>query len=233
LRVKIGAGIMVDEDKIGSYANQDVIVAGSYKIKFPKSTLSFGLQGTAYFIKADFSSLNLSAPDPNFASYNQVKPNIGAGIYYNKKKFFVGFSVPYLINTKFSSQAEIASQLRQYRNYFLRSGFIQDLSRNVKINPSILIRQQQGQPVSLDVNTSFIFYDLAAAGVSWRSGDSLIGFISLQLFQNFYFNYSFDFTTSDLAPFSAGTQEFMINYRAKINSVHKNLSCPNIYSYRE
>lgn len=233
LRGKIGAGIMVDEDKIGSYANQDVIVAGSYKIKFPKSTLSFGLQGTAYFIKADFSSLNLSAPDPNFASYNQVKPNIGAGIYYNKKKFFVGFSVPYLINTKFSSQAEIASQLRQYRNYFLRSGFIQDLSRNVKINPSILIRQQQGQPVSLDVNTSFIFYDLAAAGVSWRSGDSLIGFISLQLFQNFYFNYSFDFTTSDLAPFSAGTQEFMINYRAKINSVHKNLSCPNIYSYRE
>ncbi|MBS1681224.1 MAG: type IX secretion system membrane protein PorP/SprF [Bacteroidetes bacterium] len=231
---KVGLGMMINQDQIGSYSNQDVTISYAYKIRFPKSTLSFGIQGMAYFIKADFSSLNLKqGGDPEFVNYNQVKPNVGAGIYFNKRNFFVGLSAPYLINSKFRSSDQIGVQLKQLRNYFLRSGFIHNISKNVKINPSILVRAQEGQPLSIDINNSFIFYDVLAAGISYRSGDSVISFISLQLMENLYFNYSFDFTTSSLVPFSSGTQEFMINYRAKINAVHKNLMCPSYHSYRE
>ncbi|MGC4023349.1 MAG: type IX secretion system membrane protein PorP/SprF [Cyclobacteriaceae bacterium] len=236
---KVGLGFMLNEDRIGSYANQDLTISYAYKIKFPNSTLSFGVQAMGYFIKADFSSLNLQSMnqnppqgDPQFVPYNQFKPNVGTGVYFNKKNFFIGFSVPYLINTNFTSVDKIANNLKQARNYFLRSGFIAKLSNNVKINPSVLIRAQEGQPMSLDINNSFIFYDVFAAGFSYRSGDSIIGFISLQLLENLYFNYSYDFTTSDLRPFSAGTQEFMLNYRYKINNVHKNLDCPHFHSYR-
>jgi len=238
LRGKVGLGIMVNLDKIGSYANKDVTISYSYKLRFPNSTLSFGLQGMFYFLNADFSSLNLknqNGPDPDFVPYNQFSPNVGAGIYYHRKNFFVGFSVPYLINAQFSSIEQLAAQLKQKRNYFLRSGFFAKLSSNgnIKINPSILLRTQEGQPLSIDLNTAFIFYDVFSVGVSYRSEDALISFINLQLVQNLYFSYSFDFTTSNLSPFSSGSQELMLNYRMKINSIHKDLECPAYHSYRE
>src|SRR5258705_9283179 len=40
---KVGLGLMINEDRIGSYANQDVTLSYSYKLKFPQATLSFGL----------------------------------------------------------------------------------------------------------------------------------------------------------------------------------------------
>jgi len=243
---RVGVGIMINEDKIGSYANKDLTLVYAYKLRFPKSTLSFGIQGSLYFLNADFSSLNIQQGDPNFIPYNLFKPNFGAGIYYNQRNFFIGFSNPYLINSKFSTSmmtadpvtglpTKIQSNLYQFRNYFLRSGFIANLDPkgNVKINPSILLRAQEGAPLSLDINTSFIFYDVFSAGVSLRSGDAIISFLSLKLSEKLYFSYSFDFTTSDLAPFSSGTQELMLNYRAKITAVHKNLECPTYHSYRE
>ncbi len=237
LKGKVGLGLMVNVDKIGSYSNKDATIVYSYKLKFPKSTLSFGLQGMFYFLNADFSSLNLknqTGADPEFIPYNQFKPNIGAGIYYSRKNFFAGFSVPYLINTQFVNNiSQVADQMKQTRNYFLRSGAYLPVSKNVKLNPSILLRTQEGQPLSVDLNGAVILYDAFSVGVSWRSGDSVISFINLQLLENLYFSYSFDFTTSNLSPFSAGTQEIMLNYRAKITSVHKELACPSYHSYRE
>jgi type IX secretion system PorP/SprF family membrane protein len=243
---RVGVGIMINEDKIGSYANKDLTLVYAYKLRFPKSTLSFGIQGSLYFLNADFSALNIQQGDPSFIPYNIFKPNFGAGIYYNRRNFFIGFSNPYLINSKFSSSmmsadpvtglpTKLQTNLYQFRNYFLRSGFIAKLDQkgNVKINPSILLRAQEGAPLSLDINTSFIFYDVFSAGVSLRSGDAIISFLSLKLSEKLYFSYSFDFTTSDLAPFSSGTQELMLNYRAKITAVHKNLECPTYHSYRE
>jgi type IX secretion system PorP/SprF family membrane protein len=237
LRGKIGLGLLMNVDKIGSYANKDISTMYSYKLKFRDATLSFGLQGSLYFVGADFSKLFLKAPDdPGFVPINQLKPNIGTGVYFHKKNFFVGFSVPFLINSKFvGATSEVGTALKQFRYYFLRSGFIfpLDPKGNLKINPSILVRTQEGQPMSVDINASIIMYDVLSTGLSYRSGDALISFVSLKLTEQFYFNYSFDFTHSHLNPFSSGTHELMLNYRAKITSVHKNLSCPTYHNYRE
>ena len=228
---RVGVGLIINQDQIGSYNNQDVTLIYSYKLKFPKSTLSFGLQGILYFINADYSALNKIDPtDPSFAVLRKFNPNIGTGIYYNRRNFFAGFSVPFLINSKFS-----VAGAEQLRNYFLRSGYIAnlDVKGNVKVNPNFLIRAQEGQPLSIDINNSFIFYDTFSVGVSYRSGDAIISFLSLKLSEKLFFNYSFDFTTSNLSPFSSGTQELMLNYRAKIIPSHKNLACPTYHSYRE
>jgi len=228
---------MVNADKIGSYSNEDIAVSYSYKIKMPDATFSFGLQGMLYFVGADFSSLNLKDPDdPSFSIINQIKPNIGAGLYYNKKNFFVGFSVPLLVNSNFRNVTEqVVTELKQKRSYFLRSGVIMNLDAkgNIRLNPSILIRAQEGQPLSMDINAAVIFYNIMSGGVSYRSGDAVIGFLSLKLSEQFHFNYSYDFTSSNLRPYSAGTHEFMLNYRYKISKVHKNLPCPTYWNYRE
>jgi type IX secretion system PorP/SprF family membrane protein len=236
MKNKIGIGLLVNHDEIGSYGNDHVYASYAYKIHFQQATLSMGLQAGFNFLGADFSRLNLRDVDPSFIAVNTAKPNFGAGLFFNKKNFFAGISVPFILNNKLDEGGfeGALAQVIEKRYYLIRSGIILPLDRagNVKVNPSILIRSQEGQPLSVDINNGFIFYDVLSAGVSWRSGDAFITFIDLKLSDRFHFAYSYDWTTSSISQFSNGSHEFMLNYRTIIRGVHKNPECPQYYQYR-
>lgn len=234
---KVGVGLLVNHDEIGSYKNDHIYASYAYKIHFKQATLSMGLQAGINLLGADYSKLDLQSPgDASFYNIlNVIKPNFGAGLFYTKKNFFAGFSVPFILNNKIANSVEgLLGQLKEARYYYFRSGvvFPIDKMEKVKMNPSILIRTQEGQPLSVDINTAFIFYDVFSTGVSYRTGDSFISFIDLKISERFHFGYSYDWTQSDLNKFSNGTHEFMINYRTRIRGVHKNPECPQYYDYR-
>jgi type IX secretion system PorP/SprF family membrane protein len=232
---KMGLGLLVNTDKIGSYNNDNVYGYYAYKIAFQGGTLSMGLQGGFNYLGADFSKLDLvNQSDKSFATVKMYKPNVGAGVYFNRKNFFAGFSVPYLLNK--SATASIkdgATQIIEARYYFLRSGVILPLnaSENVKFNPSILVRAQEGQPLSFDFNAAFILYDLVGTGLSYRSGDAIISFIDIKLSEKFHFAYSYDWTSSDISRFSNGTHEFMLNFRDRVTKSQKKITCPHLFEY--
>lgn len=234
---KVGIGLMLNHDEIGSYKNEHIYASYAYKIHFQNATLSMGLQAGINLLGADYSKLDLQTPgDASFYNIlNTVKPNFGAGLFYTKKNFFIGFSVPFILNNKIANGVEgLLGQLREARYYYLRSGVVFPLDRfeKIKMNPSILVRQQEGQPLSIDINNAFIFYDVFSAGLSYRTGDSFISFIDLKISEKFHFGYSYDWTQSNLNRFSNGTHEFMLNYRTRIRGIHKNPECPHYYSYR-
>lgn len=238
MKNKIGVGLMINHDEIGSYKNEHIYGSYAYKIHFANATLSMGLQAGFNLLGADFSNLDLDSPgDAAFSKLTNVfKPNFGAGLFYSKKNFFAGFSVPFILENKIAGSVEsiIASEIREARYYMIRSGTVLSLDRNdnVKINPSVLIRFQEGQPMSFDINNAFIFYDVFSFGTSYRLGDSFITYIDLKLSDKIHFGYSYDWTTSDIKAFSNGTHEFMLNFRSIIRGVHKNPECPNYYNYR-
>lgn len=232
---KVGVGLLVNHDEIGSYGNQNVYGYYSYKIAFKKAMLSMGLQAGFNFLGVDFSRLDLLNPsDASFASINTYKPNFGTGLYLNFKNSFIGLSVPFILNsTLVSNISTIGAEIKEARYYFLRSGTVQTLNSKgtLKANPSVLIRAQEGQPISMDLNMALIIHNIVSTGVSWRSGDALIGFIDLKISESFHFAYSFDMTSSGLNKFSNGSHEFLLNYRTRIRSVHKNVECPDYYGY--
>jgi len=235
---RVGVGLLLNHDEIGSYSNDHIYGMYSYMLRFKEATLSMGLQAGFNIVGADFSSLDLQNPDDaSFAPFKGLKPNFGAGLYFSKKNYFIGFSIPFMINSVVAKGniQDVISEIIQRRYYFLRAGTIFQLGnmRNVKLNPSILLRSQEGQPLSLDLNTAFVFYDAFSAGLSWRSGDSFISFVGIKLSEKFYFSYSYDLTSSGLNKFSNGSHEFVLNYRQRINAVHKNLQCPSYYHYRD
>ena len=237
LKNKIGVGLMVNHDEIGSYKNQHIFGSYSYKIHFHRATLSMGLQAGVNLLGADFSKLDLQNPDDmSFANtINKLKPNFGAGLYYNRKNFFLGVSVPFIINSKLATSTEnFLAEIKEARYYFIRGGTVFPLNRtkNLKLNPSFLIRTQEGQPLSFDANIAFIFYDIFSIGESFRMGDSFMTFIDLQITKNIHFGYSYDWTQSDIQKFSNGSHEFVINFRSPIRGIHKSPECPQYYDYR-
>src|SRR5688572_19571439 len=123
---KMGVGLLVNHDEIGSYGNRNVYGYYSYKIHFRDATLSMGLQAGFNFLGVDFSKLDLQDPsDPSFVSINEFKPNFGTGLYYNRKNFFLGFSIPFILNSDISSDIETSvANIKEARYYFLRGGTI-------------------------------------------------------------------------------------------------------------
>lgn len=237
LKNKIGVGLMVNRDEIGSYKNNHIYGSYAYKIHLQEATLSMGLQAGINVLGINFDAIDLRNPgDASFTNIiGAVKPNFGAGVFFSKKNFFAGISVPFILNNAVATSAEdFLAEIREARYYFIRSGFITSLDRmdRVKLSPSVLVRTQEGQPLSFDINTAVIFYDLLSIGTSYRLGDSFITYIDLKISDRIHFGYSYDLTSSSINGYSAGTHEFMLNFRSLLRGIHKDPECPQYYNYR-
>jgi type IX secretion system PorP/SprF family membrane protein len=229
---KVGLGFILANDIVGIHNDQSLYGVYSYKIKIDKTTtLSMGLQGGLNYFKSDYTKLRKKNPDdPTLEGTTQkFLPNVGAGIYYRHRAFYLGLSVPYLINNKLVYNESIAQLSKQHRYYYLMGGFSRQLTPYVQIVPSFLLRVQEKAPISFDINSTVVLYKTVGLGVSYRLGNGVIGLFELQLNENFHVGYAYDFTTTDLNQFSNGTHEIMVNYRIKIWRVHRGLECPSYW----
>ena len=235
---KVGLGLIISDDRIGSYSNQNIYGSYSFIIKMPRGKFAMGLQTGVNILSADYDDLNLDDPnDPSFTNIeNRVKPNFGAGVYYYNKHFYAGFSVPFLINSGFENiELENAlDNIRSARYYFLTGGLNIPLNRfeTIRFQPSALLRGQEGQPLNLDLNASFVLYDLLNIGASYRNIDAVVTFVDIKVSKSFHFSYSYDWTTSSINVAGNGTHEFMLNYRFRLRQVHGNIECPDFYHYK-
>lgn len=234
---KIGVGVLVTNDRIGSYSNNGLFFSYAYMIKDPVTggVFSMGLQAGANSFKADYSELNLKAGlDPKFnVLMNELKPNFGGGLFYYNKKIFAGLSVPTLLTGAKLFTGNL-DELETPRYYYLNAGMklrLDPRSEKVMLHPSFLVRAQDGTPLSMDFTLIVVFDQLISIGGSYRSGDGAIGFLNYKLSEKFYVGYSYDITTSDIRRFSNGSHEIMINYRTRIRKIHASLDCPHVYSH--
>lgn len=227
---RVGLGIIAGQDQIGIHAESSLYFAYSYKLplsRFDKSTsLSFGVQGGFNTLRSDYT-LTISREEDKFGVYRSFNPNFGAGLFFKNKKYYAGFSVPYMLNSELLTvNSAFQSSARRYRYYYISGGFTQKLSNTVKIVPSTLIRFQDKAPISFDLTLITVLYDAVGIGVSYRLNDSVIGLFELQLNENFHVGYAYDLTSSDIRQYSNGTHEIMLNYRIKITKFHQGLECP-------
>ena len=233
LRNRVGLGLIFSDDQIGIHHDVSVYGAYAYRINLSKRTsLSMGLQGGFNNIKSDYNKLNLKNPgDPNlFGVLQKVNPNVGAGLYLRHNNYYVGFSIPYMVNnTVFNYEDETIGLSRQRRYYYLMAGTKIPLADYLDFFPSLLMRFQERAPYSMDINGTLVLYKTVGLGLSARNSDGLIGLFELQLNENFHVGYSYDFTASDLNQFSAGSHEIMLNYRVRITRIHKGLECPSYW----
>jgi len=227
---RVGLGIIAGVDKIGIHQESTLFLAYSYKLplsRFDKSTsLSFGIQGGFNSLRSDYT-MTISRELDKFGVLSSFNPNFGAGLFFKNKKYYAGFSVPYILNSELLSvNNAFQSAAQRYRYYYLSGGFTQKLSNAIKLVPSTLIRFQEKAPITFDLTLITVLYDAVGIGVSYRLNDAVVGLFELQLNENFHVGYAYDITTSDLRQYSNGTHEIMLNYRIKITKFHQGLACP-------
>lgn len=216
----IGLGLSVLNDKIGVSNNTSIKVDFAYRMNLnKKSKLALGLSGGAKIFQASLNGLNLDQTgDPTFQNNinNRITPNFGAGIYYSREKFYVGVSVPNLMQNSYSVINQVNGSTltaKEQRHYFLIAGTVIKLSDNLDFKPTTLVKVTAAAPIQADLTASFIIGKKLLLGAMYRTGDAagvLIGFdITNQLHIGYSFDWSYGLRTFK---YNMGSHEIMLRY---------------------
>ncbi len=203
---KLNIGLTFINDRFGITTQNKINAMFAYRLYFKKSSLSFGLQGGIDLIKNNFNTIQTTTPgDVVFTNqYSQQNlPQIGFGIYYKSNKFYVGISSPDMVSIGTSSVV--------YKAAFLTSGYLFNVSENVKIKPSVLIKYIKDSPIEFDIN-AFVYYKIIGLGYSYRNKNAMVALLSIQLNKQFSVGYAYDYVTSKLNTYVRGSHEIMLKY---------------------
>lgn len=200
---KVGLGIWIQNDRVNIHNRTHINSSYSYKLEgIGNGTLSLGLQLGLLNINSKFSELaNSDSGDLLIAEdVNKWAANFGAGAYYYTDQFFIGASIPHLLQNKLIPDNENAVW---ERHYYLTVGGIVPISRNLKLKPAILLKKVSNTPLSADISTSMLIDDKLNIGIAYRWNESIDFYADYQINRNFLIGYGFDVTTSKLASFGS------------------------------
>lgn len=213
---KIGIGIQLLDDRLGVERTTGAQLNYAYRVPVSDNgILAMGIRVGLLNYRANYSQLFTIRPnDPAYyQNINGFLPAAGAGVYYMTDKFYVGASVPSLLQTKLNSdqQAEVKSKVSNL-HFFATMGTVLKISDDLNLKPSVLMKSVSGAPIQFDFNSNLWLQDRIAIGFSYRTGDAIMGMLEYQLNEKLRFGYSYDYTISNLNPYNLGTHEVMIRY---------------------
>lgn len=193
LRNKLGAGLMVIQDKLGDTKNTEFQGVFAYKIQLSDAWLSFGMQTGFIRYETDPSMLAIRDPgDPAFNQLTETKFNTGVGLLLKSDKYILGLSVPRLLPATVSQGGQSIELYQQ--TYYLFGSYAWLLNETIRFKPSVLMRGTQGSPLSFDVNATITLKEVFTAGLFTRNF-STYGLLTQMIVNKFRLGYVFELPT--------------------------------------
>jgi len=208
----VSYGIQLYSDRVGVEISQGIQTFYSYRIKLPRSYIAFGVSAGVMNYQGLFSRVGTAQDgDPRFET--DVKgffPTAGLGFLYANMNWYVGLSAPALLKTKIENDVNKITMADG--RYFLTAGYIFTASDYLKIKPSILLNQIQGESFNYNLNLNAWFLNTVGFGVSYRPKDAIVGMFQVQVGPQISLGYAYDYLISSVKMVSAGSHELMIRY---------------------
>lgn len=216
---RTGLGISIIRDELGPVKETNAYVDFSYTIPVSSNyQLAFGVKAGATFHDIGLSDLELQDPGDPFFSQNvsQTTPNIGAGLFLYSDNFYVGASVPNILNSLHLDENGLQFG-SETSHYFVTSGYVFQTTENLKLKPSVLVKSAFDAPVSFDVNLNALFLEKFELGVSYRLDDSFSGLVGFQATPDLRIGYAYDAVTSEINNVAPSSHEIILTYNIIFN----------------
>lgn len=216
----MGIGLSVMHDEIGIGKQTDIAIDYAYNVMLSYTTkLSFGVKAGLDVMDVDFTKLDIYNPhDPAFQENidNKWQPKIGAGIYLNTDRLYVGLSVPNFLETKHFKKGNtqgFQSVAAEKMHYYLIAGYVFDLTSDVKFKPATMIKAVQGSPLQVDVSANFLIHEKLTLGAAWRWDAAVSALAGFQINPGLFVGVGYDYQlNSDLAKHSDGSYEVILRF---------------------
>ncbi|MCS7072911.1 MAG: type IX secretion system membrane protein PorP/SprF [Bacteroidia bacterium] len=211
-----GIGGFVIADQYGANSAMAAGVNYAYRINFENSSLAFGVQAAAVQFGVDGTKLTTRQSADRAiprSSETVIKPDVGAGVFFNTGKFYTGLSISHLVEQDLGfSTAATSQQAKLSRHYYATMGYDIYVSENFVISPSVFGRYTAGAPFQFDLNANFMLLDRFWVGASYRHEDAVIFLAGFHIIPQIRMGYSYDYTISNFRGYNSGTHEIMLSY---------------------
>ncbi len=224
----VEVGFSLVNDNIGDVVKENNLNADfAYKLNLEEyGQLSFGLKAGVTFFDVNFNGFVLESgdvfTDPDFAeNINRSFFNFGAGVYYNTENYYLGLSVPAILNAKHLDRNNGKYQGTEQAHTYLTGGYVFEINELFKFKPAFMAKAVKGAPMSLDLTANILFDNKVEFGVGYRLEDAFTGMVNFKATPELRIGYAYDHTISNLGPFSSGSHELFILYDLDILNKNK------------
>lgn len=219
-----GIGMSVVHETIGITNQTYAMGSFAYRVRLGHGKLSMGLS-FGILNKTDRLA-DVVAGETNDHHFNTNTPNMtmpngSFGLYYYTDKYYFGVSIPRLINNQIVADVgQVRARNRvDYKDlhYFITGGYVFNVSKDVKLKPTFLVKTVYGAPVEADITLNALLKDVIWAGLGYRTGDAASLLLGVQINQNLRIGYSYDYTLTELQKANTGSHEIAIGYDFNIS----------------
>ncbi len=219
---KLAPGLFVTNETIGISHSTGVFANLAYRNKLYRGTLSFGLAAGVFMNKNNWTDVvTTTEGDDAIPLMNErvILPDASFGAYYYTKKYFLSFSVPFMLGhtLKEGNQVQLNSDFKNYHMHLAGGGNIK-LNREWNFRPSLLLKYQHSYGAQADINALVGYKKTVIAGISYRTQDAILFLARYNVSRQFQIGYSFDITLNKLAVASNGSHEITLQYDIKYRS---------------
>ncbi len=257
---KATIGLTVVNDKIGSSAKTIINVPYAYGLPLGKGHLSIAIQPSFSNVRGNWSNLAFRDPSNTDLVYQDLVVNnwlfnVGTGVYYDSKKFYLGFAIPNMIQNKIVNNSENIITAYQNRHMYgiigtqfaiNNSGLVFEpnlLYKSVSLFEKFFKEGEEliydGSPDQVDLNLSLILNHTFWLGTSFRTQpNDILNFeepkltsanlwIAYKLKNGPKFGFAFDYFFTSFEPQQIGSFEVFTGY--DFNSRVDKLTTPRYF----
>ena len=215
---KVGLGLSIINDELGPVTETNVFADFSYTLELGKTfNLALGIKAGATFHEVGLIDLDLQDPNDPFFSENidNTYANIGAGLFLYSDNFYLGLSVPNFLNSVHLDETIDGEAIKfgnETNHFFATTGYVFQVSDNIKLKPSVMVKSAFDAPTSFDGNLNALFYEKFEIGVSYRLDDSFSGIVGIQLNDAIRIGYAYDHILSDISAVAGSSHEIILTW---------------------
>jgi type IX secretion system PorP/SprF family membrane protein len=219
---------LVDKNSVGIYRQTSLMADYVYNIELKDGKLAFGLGFGATIYNIAWNELVSTHQDDMYLlndPESMILPNFSIGTYYYTRKYFIGISIPFLVNRKmdeangqYHGSFDFAND-----NFYFTAGYTFQVNPLLKLSPSMLLKLHPGHTPQIDCNIQVSLRDRIALGLGYRNKNTLVSMLEVQLNPQLKMAYAYDFDLSPLGKCKGGSHEIGINY---IFSFERNVPNP-------
>lgn len=226
----LGFGLTAVFDKIGATVRNTYGVNGAYHLKLTRDVkISLGLRVGAEYYTVDYTQLDpYDETDMLYANnVRSFNPLVGVGVFLYSDKMYFGFSSPQIFSGYYDGR--FSNHGRSVSHYYLMAGYVAELSSDLKMKPSILMKwtgNDFGNPFAVDVyglnaSLNFLMFNKLTLGAAYSYKSSCSGLVAFAIRPELLFGYSYDFNVNQLRNYSGGTHEIFLKYELPVGRKSK------------
>ena len=221
-KLKSGFGAYLINDNLGNLNNLSFQGSYAYHFAIKEGKLSLGVNVGFFSQSIDFSQYRPSDPnDPllnKVGKHTETKFDMGAGAYYQAKKFYISASVSHLVSPSFNFGIENLRNALQ-PTLFVMGGYHYEVSYNLIITPSLMV-QSDFKKTLINFGAIARYNEMFWGGITYKYQESAALILGMSLLKSkaLEIGYGFDYIVHDQEAKQPTSHEIRLGYSLPVNS---------------